>query len=72
MNDFEIKDPWYFLQFKADYSGVKSKSELHIVMSHIEGKKMPKFSKMKLFVSAIGRFREFFKIFFVDLNRSNF
>ena len=33
---------------------------------------MPKFSKMKLFVSAMGRFREFLKIFFVDLNRSNF
>ena len=33
----------YISQFKSDYSGVKSKSEVHIIRSHIEGEKRKNF-----------------------------
>ena len=32
----------YISQFKSDYSGVKSKSEVHIIRSHLEKKKIAK------------------------------
>ena len=51
----------YISQFKSDYSGVKSKSEVHIIRSHLEKKKLQKLSKMdelSLFLSAIRKFQK--------------
>ena len=35
----------YISQFKSDYSGVKSKSEVHIIRSHLEKKNCKNFQK---------------------------
>ena len=52
----------YISQFKSDYSGGKSKSEVHIIRSHLEKKKkLQKLSKdeeLSLFLSAIQKFQK--------------
>ena len=47
----------YISQFKSDYSGVKSKSEVHIIRSHLENKSESHYrSERKQFFASSNKF----------------